>query len=92
MDKSNKESIQVLKETVDAVEQLAAPHRKAFIISNIIHLTIELALIIVLGMMIYFAYMTPESTSVTNEYEQNQDFENQTQSNNSSNQFVTSGE
>lgn len=92
MDKSNKESIQVLKETVDAVEQLSAPHRKAFIISNIIHLIIELALIIVLGMMIYFAYMTPESTSVTNEYEQNQDFENQTQSNNSSNQFVTNGE
>lgn len=89
MDKSNKESIQVLKETVDAVEQLAAPHRKAFIISNIIHLIIELALIIVLGMMIYFAYMTPESTSVTNN--QVQDFDNQTQTGNMST-TVTNGE
>lgn len=92
MDKSNNESIQVLKETVDAVEQLSAPHRKAFVISNIVHLIIELALIIVLGMMIYFAYMTPESTSVTNDYEMHQNFDEKSQDNNSSNQFVTNGE
>lgn len=82
------EKIQVLRETVDAVKELSEPHRKAFVISSVVHTIIHIAMAILLGMMIHYAYMAPEEASVT--HEQIQDYNNQVQSNNTST-VVTDG-
>lgn len=73
---TDKEKILAFGEMVEAAEKLSAPWRKAFIISNIAHVLVELFLAILLGMMIYFAYMEPVDYGM----EQGQNYNDQTQS------------
>ena len=75
------EKILSFGEMVDASERLSErgskPWRIAFIVSNIAHVIIEIALCIILGMMVYLAYMEP--VEVRGNQEQDYDTQNQTQ-------------
>lgn len=69
------EKVMSFGEMVEATEKLSRPWKKAFIISNVAHVIVEIALCILLGMMIYMAYVSP----VEYGQEQGQDFDASTQ-------------
>ena len=69
------EKILSFGEMVEATEKLSRPWKKAFLIANVVHVIVEIALCILLGMMIYMAYMEPVEVGGS----QDQDYDAQTQ-------------
>ena len=72
---NDREKILSFGEMVEATEKLSRPWKKAFLISNVAHIIIEVALVFLLGMFLWLAYMEPVGVDMG----QNQDYENQSQ-------------
>ena len=66
---SENEKIQSFTEMVEAADRLSRPWKKAFIISNVAHVIVEIALAILLGLMIWLAYMEPVEVNQTQDFD-----------------------
>lgn len=69
------EKIQSFSEMVNAADKLSAPWKKFAIATLITTIITNLFWCIIVGMLVYFAYMTPTEVDVN----QGQDYENQNQ-------------